>query len=115
MLLGGPEYLIADAVDDRLGEPKRPLCGGEDDVEDGSRTEANELVVGVGVSLLLGGVKMHKGKVLLPRLVANVVSYAQGVDPRVALNNPTLGGTLGGPLGRENRGGRLSAHNALRG
>ena len=41
VLLGGPEYLVADAVDDRFGELKRPLCGGEDDVEDGSRTRAN--------------------------------------------------------------------------
>ena len=41
VLLGGPEYLVADAVDDRFGEPERLLCGGEEDIEDSSHTRAN--------------------------------------------------------------------------
>ena len=60
VLLGGLKYLVVDAVHDRFGEPKRPLCGGEDDIEDSPRTRANQLVVEIGVPLLVGGVKMHK-------------------------------------------------------
>ena len=104
VLLGGPEYLVADAVHDRFGKPKRPLCGGEDDVEVGSRTRANQLVVGIGFPLLLGGVKMHKGILLLPCLVADAVSDAENVDSRVALDNQTLGGALGGPSGDRTEG-----------
>ena len=93
VLLGGPKYLVADAVDDRFGEPERPLCGGENDVEDGPCTRVNKWVVGVGVSLLLGGVQMHKGKLLNPRLVADALP--DGVYMYVFVGGGGGGGATG--------------------
>ena len=91
-LLGRTEDGVAYPANECLGKLERPLGRGKDGVESHPCPESKCLVVGVGITFLVGPMETSEGQLLLPCFLVDGPYEGVNVDALVLANDAVDGG-----------------------